>query len=69
MNNLENLLKEVVQLEALKREAEIKLWKEIKKLVSIAERKESSKTTNVKRAIEKGRKPTGKTNAGRKSRK
>jgi hypothetical protein len=69
MNKLEDLLKEVVQLEALKREAEIKLWKEIKKLVSIAERKESSKTTNVQRAIEKGRKPIGRKSVGKKSRK
>jgi hypothetical protein len=42
MNNLENLLKEVVQLEALKREAEIKLWKEIKKLVKKYEGKKCS---------------------------
>ena len=65
MNKLEDLLKEVVQLEALKREAEIKLWKEIKKFASIAERKENSKTTNAKRATGKGQKPTGRRSVGK----
>lgn len=48
MNKLEDLLKEVVQLEALKREAEIKLWKEIKKFVKKYEGKKCSSNIRKK---------------------
>lgn len=66
MNRIQELLQEVAQLEALKREKEIKLWKEIKKFASIVEkRKSSASSINVKPATGKGQKPTGRRSVGK----